>query len=490
MATPESPIPPRTFPAACPSDGGLPVGSPGNAELVARGLRLSVYDACAYALMMGVGESYFIAFAISIGATATQIGYLTTAPLLVGSVLQLLSPAAIHAARSRRRLVLWAAGIQGVIYLPLAYLALRSGTLMTARPVWILIALAVVYHSALLFLAPAWQSWMGDLLGRGDKGRYLGRRNLMSGAVQFVAFFATGIILNLSAAQGRGRTAAFAVMFMLAFIARGISIGFLNKQYEPPISPSEDFPSALSLRGLAFRPGERNTAVLIAYLAMMYFSVYVSVPFFSPYMFRGLQFTYLDYAIVSAASMLAKFTMMPFWGRMCDRYGARKILLSAGASLGLIPLLWCFIREPMLLATAELYSGAAWAAFELSSFYYLLDAIPPERRPRLLAVYQAINGVGIFIGMNVGVVISSMGTFRGTNLLLPILVSALARLGITMGFWRSLREVRPVEEIRYDQVLLKALLWVPTTGLVYSWEYLRGSLRWFPTGTQGDKKEK
>ncbi|MBI5867177.1 MAG: MFS transporter [candidate division Zixibacteria bacterium] len=461
----------------------------GNAALVARGLRLSVYDACAYAFMMGVGESYFIAFAISIGATAPQIGYLTTAPLLVGSVLQLLSPAALHALHSRRQLVLWAAGLQGLIYLPLAYLAFRSGTVMTASPVWILIALAVIYHSALLFLAPAWQAWMGDLLGSGDKGSYLGRRNRASGAVQFVAFFATGIILNLSAAQGRGRTAAFAVMFMLAFVARGISIAFLKNQYEPPASPSEDTQSALSLKGLAFRPGERNTAVLIAYLAMMYFSVYVSVPFFSPYMFRGLQFTYLDYTIVSAASMLAKFTMMPFWGRMCDRYGARKILLSAGSSLGLIPLLWCFIRDPMLLATAELYSSAAWAAFELSSFYYLLDAIPPERRPRLLAVYQAINGVGIFLGMNLGVLISSMGTFRGTNLLLPILVSALARLTITIGFWRYLREVRRVEEIRYDQVFLKALLWVPTTGLVYSWEYLRTTLRWLPTSVQPDRKK-
>ncbi len=476
------PHPSKSAYTAPPDGEDLSSGPTPDPELVTRGLRLSVYDACAYAVMMGVGESYFVAFAISIGATAAQIGYLTTAPLLVGSILQLLSPGAIHLARSRRRLVVWAAGLQGLVYLPAAYLAYRAEAGTASSPVWILIGMAVVYHSALLFLAPAWQSWMGDLLGRGAKGHYLGRRNLLSGAVQFVAFLATGVLLNVSATQGRGQTGAFALMFMLAFLARGVSIGFLRRQYEPPISPSAEDQSAISLRHLRFRPGERNSALLILYLATMSFSVYVSVPFFSPYMFRGLGFTYLQYTIVAAASMLAKFTMMPFWGRMCDRYGARKILLSAGLSIGLIPLLWCYLRQPRYLAVAELYSGAAWAAFELSSFYFLLDAISPERRPRLLALYQAINGIAIFAGMNAGVLIASLGTFRGTNLLLPVLISGLARLAITGVFWRLLREVRSVEAIRYDQLMLKALMWVPTTGLVYSWGYLRDGLRKLPQG--------
>ena len=451
-------------------------------QLVSRGLRLSVYDACAYAVMMGVGESYLIAFAISIGATATEIGYLTTTPLLVGSLLQLLSPAAIQRTGSRRKLVVWAATLQGAVYLPLAYLAYRAETVTAASPVWILIALAIVYQSALLFLAPAWQSWMGDLLGRGDKGHYLGRRNLTSGAVQFVVFLATGVLLNVSAAQGRGRTGAFALLFMLAFLARGVSVMFLKRQYEPVMSTAGESASPVRLRHLLFRPGEVNSAALILYLATMNFCVYVSVPFFSPYMFRGLEFTYLQYTIVTSASMLARFTMMPFWGRMCDRYGARKILLSAGLSIGMVPLLWCYLRQPAFLALAELYAGAAWAAFELSSFYFLLDAISPERRPRLLAVYQAINGVAIFGGMNAGLLLASLGTFRGSSLLLPILVSGIARLTITAGFWRFLREVRLVESIRYDQLMLKALIWVPTTGIVYSWEYLRSGFRKPPHG--------
>jgi len=489
MTANRSPTPPDSDRTPLPK-GNRGAGRLAMSEMVSRGLRLSVYDACAYAVMMGVGESYLTAFAISIGASATEIGYLATTPLLVGSLLQLVSPAAIQRVGSRRRLVVWAAALQGAVYLPLAYLAYRAETVTAASPVWILIALAIVYQSALLFLAPAWQSWMGDLLGRGDKGHYLGRRNLTSGAVQFVVFLATGALLNVSAAQGRGRTGAFALMFMIAFLARGVSIMFLRRQYEPPMSPAPtQLSSPLGLRHLLFRPGEVNSAALILYLAAMSFSVYVAVPFFAPYMFRGLEFTYLQYTIVSAASMLAKFAMMPFWGRMCDRYGARKILLSAGLSVGLIPLLWCYFRNPLSLAVAELWSGTSWAAFELSTFYFLLDTIAPERRPRLLAVYQAINGVAIFVGMNAGVLLASRGTFRGSSLLLPILVSGIARLTITAGFWRFLREVRLVEPIRYDQLLLKALTWFPTTGVVDSWSYLRNGLKKPPPGNPSSRDQ-
>lgn len=452
---------------------------------IEQSLRLSVYDACAFAVMMGVGELYLTAFAVSIGATAAEIGYLITAPLLVGSLLQLFSPAAIRRAGSRRRVVVWAAALQGAIYLPFAYLARATGSAHVEGSVWILIGLAIIYQSALLFLAPAWQSWMGDLLGQSSKGKYLGRRNLTSGAVQFLVFLAAGVLLNISAADGRGRTATFAVMFMLAFVARGVSVYFLNRQYEPPASVIPKATSAIPIRHFLFRPGEGNSAMLIFYLAAMNFSVFAAVPFFTPYMLRGMNFTYLQFTIVTAASMLAKFTMMPFWGRMCDRHGARKVLLSAGISVGFVPLLWCYLQSPVLLAIAELYGGASWAAFELSTFYFLLDTTSPERRPRLLSVYQAINGIATFSGMNFGALLTATGTFRGSHLLLPILVSGIARLAVTAGFWRVLREVRPVEPIRYDQLLLQALIWFPTTGLTYSWEYLRSGLRKFPTGKGG-----
>jgi MFS family permease len=158
---------------------------------------------------------------------------------------------------------------------------------------------------------------------------------------------------------------------------------------------------------------------------------------------------------------------------MCDRHGACRILLYAGFSIGVIPLYWCFLGTSWLLAVAELYSGVSWAAFELASFYFLLDAIAPERRARLLPLSQAVIGVSVFAGMNVGALLSASGTFRGSSLLLPIFVSGIARLLVTALFWSKLREVRSLVPIRYDQLLLRMLTWYPTTGLTYSVSLLR-----------------
>lgn len=451
--------------APLPPDRDVPQGA------IQRSLRYSIYDALAHAAMLGLGESYFVAFAISIGAGVVEIGYLTTAPLLIGSLLQLLSPGVVGRVGSRRKVVVALAFLQALMYIPLVILAWTSGE-RGGSPVFVLIAVAIVYHSALLFITPVWQSWMGDLLAGASKGRYLGFRNLVTGVVHFVVFIGSGVYLNLSAAEGRGRTTAFAVMFMLAFVARGISVYCLRRHHDIPPLPSPP-PESVSLRRLFFRPGELNSAALVFYLAAMNFAVYIGVPFFSPLMFQGLRFTYLEYTLVSAAAILAKFAMMPFWGRMCDRHGSRRVLLFAGGSVALIPLYWTFLDVPWLLACAELFSGAAWAAFELSSFYFLLDAIIPERRARLLSLSQALNGVAVFAGMNVGAVLATSGTFRGSAILLPIFVSGVMRLAVTVAFWRRLREVRSVVPIRYDQLLFRMLTWYPTTGLTYSISLLR-----------------
>ncbi|MEW5874306.1 MAG: MFS transporter [Candidatus Zixiibacteriota bacterium] len=443
---------------------------------IRRSLRYSVYDALAHAAMLGLGESYFVAFAVSIGASAVEIGYLTTGPLLIGSLLQLLSPAVVARVGSRRRVVVSLAFLQALMYLPLVGLAWTAGR-GPASPVLILIGVATVYHSALLFINPVWQSWMGDLLAASIKGRYLGFRNLAAGAVHLLIFLGSGVYLNLSASEGRGRTTAFAVMFMLAFVARGISVLYLRRQHEPRMAADPVPAERVTLRRLLFRRGEFNSAALIFYLAAMNFSVYIAVPFFSPLMFRGLRFTYLEYTLVSASAILAKFAMMPFWGRMCDRHGARRILLFSGISVAMIPFYWCFLDVPWLLGVAELFSGASWAAFELASFYFLLDTISPERRSRLLSLSQALTGVSVFAGMNVGAFLASVGTFQGSSLLLPIFASGVARLVVGALFWRRIREVRSVVPIRYDQLLFRMLTWYPTTGLTYSIGWLRRTLQ-------------
>jgi hypothetical protein len=54
---------------------------------IRRQLNLSFFDALLYCVMVGLGESYFAAFAVAGKISELDVGLLTTLPLLIGASL-------------------------------------------------------------------------------------------------------------------------------------------------------------------------------------------------------------------------------------------------------------------------------------------------------------------------------------------------------------------------------------------------------------------
>src|SRR5215510_3075952 len=63
-------------------------------------LRASIGDAAAYSVMVGIGETYFAAFALALGTGETFAGLVATLPMLAGAALQLATPFCLKHARS------------------------------------------------------------------------------------------------------------------------------------------------------------------------------------------------------------------------------------------------------------------------------------------------------------------------------------------------------------------------------------------------------
>src|SRR6187455_1572051 len=72
---------------------------------VDRALRISNWDGCVYALMLGVSESYFGAMAVELGHRDAALGFLLTVPMLFGSVAQLFAGPLTALLGARKRLV-------------------------------------------------------------------------------------------------------------------------------------------------------------------------------------------------------------------------------------------------------------------------------------------------------------------------------------------------------------------------------------------------
>src|SRR5262245_13162494 len=60
-----------------------------------KNLRNSVSDGASFSVMVGIGETYFPAFVLALGMGEIASGLIASIPLLMGAVLQMISPAAV-----------------------------------------------------------------------------------------------------------------------------------------------------------------------------------------------------------------------------------------------------------------------------------------------------------------------------------------------------------------------------------------------------------
>jgi hypothetical protein len=101
---------------------------------VEKSLQHSLKDAAAFATMIGIGETYFSAFALFLKATTPQIGLLASLPPLLASFVQLLSAWLGRLTQQRKVIVLVGATVQAFTWLPLMILPVVFSEM--AVPMW------------------------------------------------------------------------------------------------------------------------------------------------------------------------------------------------------------------------------------------------------------------------------------------------------------------------------------------------------------------
>jgi MFS family permease len=429
---------------------------------VRKSLRYSLFDGTSSAAMIGFGESFFIPYALLMNATTLQIALLSSLPQALGSLIQVFSNWLIRGLGSRKRLVIYAAVFQGFMFIPIT-LTFFSGKFR----VWQLLGLICLYWAFGMILSPAWNSWMGDLVNENRRGAYFGRRSKLTGASTFLAMLLAGIILQQSGHRGSGDAyiSGFAIIFMLAFASRMTSVSFLSKKYEPTyaVSREAEFGFLDFLKQARFR----NYGRFVTYLAFMNFAVFLSSPFFTPYMLNDLRMDYLTFTIVNAVAIVVKVLSIPVWGRAADRFGARRVLALTGMVMPIVPILWLFSDDYLWLIIIQAYSGFVWAGFEIATFSFVFDTTTPQKRATCIAYYNIINGAALITGATLGSALVSMNEVFASKYLLVFLLSGLLRFGASLYFLPGLREVRSVETIGYSRLFLKIIASMPTEGLIY-----------------------
>lgn len=406
----------------------LPLNQPTDTPQLRRDLAGSVGDGTAFGVMVGIGETYVPAFMLAVGLGEVFAGLIASVPLLLGSVLQMISPWAVQRLQSHRRWVVLCSGLQAACFVPLVVAALQG----RIAPWWAM-TVAAVYWGAGLATGPAWNTWQGTIIPRAIRANFFARRSRWQQIATLLGFVIGGFSLQVGRAS-HTVTTVFAMLFLTAAVCRALSMLCLAMQSEPAPMPAGVRWLTLGEQWERFTGG--STGRLLVFAVAMQAGVYVSGPFFNPYILKVLKFSYAEYATLLGASFVAKFLCLPLWGRFAHVAGAQRLLWVGAVCI--IPLAagWNVSSNFWWLTALQLYAGAAWGAYELALVLLFFETIPEQERTSVLTLYNVANSTAIVVGSAIGALILSAGDVAPIAYNVVYSASTIGRLlAVTMLWW-------------------------------------------------------
>ncbi|HEY7090761.1 MAG TPA: MFS transporter [Tepidisphaeraceae bacterium] len=343
--------------------------SPRGAEL-RRSLRLITVSwmfGSIYFATTGTGAPITL-FAQGLGASKFQFGLLSAMPFLA-SLLSLPSSVLMARTGQRKWIFFWTHIAHRIIWLPVALV-----------PVWIMqiggggpSSTAVRSFLILVFLnyagqaigAPAWFSWMADIVPDELRGRYFARRRSWGIVTAIPAAIITGVLLDRLRQSGASSDVLRSLRWCGYIFMFAAWMGLTDISLFAPVPDVRAVPHKRSLLHIFSRPlRDRHFLFFAGYVGTLAFAANLIGQFLTLYLIEKLKVTNTSVQLMLlVAPSLAQLLMLSVWGHAVDRMGKKPVL--ALASLGLVPVAfgWCLMS-----------SGAIWLGYILTSAGAALQA--------------------------------------------------------------------------------------------------------------------
>ena len=405
------------------------------------GMYAAAWSACA-------SGSHVKVFARMLGFNDFAFGLMSAVPYLATSG-QLFATVIIERTGLRKYQFIHCMTFSRLLWLAVAAIPL----VLPFQSMWavaaMLLVLAVIASSSAL-AEPAWYSWMGDLIPRRVRGRYLGMRGQSMNVIALLAAVIIGVMLDRATVSGAPETyeaqplllwvtcgifvaaAVFGVTDILLF--RRIREVKPTTHDEPPPPPVVDVAAIPQdqrtfLRLLAYRA--RYLAAIVSQLladplrdrvfrhyvlygATIAFAMSVGGWYFWLNALENLGFTKLGAnALFLAVGSISGIAASRPWGKLIDRWGHKPVLIVA--TIGIM-----FSAMPWLLVTRQ--TGAP--GFLVSALNWL-----PREIGRMLGCGHVLwitpqTPIGAYLAGIVGCLLGG-ACWMGVN---------LAQVGVLMSF--------------------------------------------------------
>lgn len=360
-------------------------------------------DGVTYSFMVGAGETYLAAFAVALGMSGVESGLIAAAPPVAGGIVQLVAPFGLRFVGSPRRWVMTCAALQAT-----SLVFLLIGAIVGVMPFWLVFACASIYWAGALAAASVWNTWVGELFPARLRGRYFGKRNRLCQIATLIGLLAGGALISQAEEWGRPLV-GFAAAFGIAAASRYLSLAYLMAQGEPERRIVRS--TMTSIVPILF--GRTEYGRLILSMIVLQCAVQVGQPYFNPFMLKALAFEPELYMAAIALAFVGKSLSLPIAGRIADRHGARRVLLSSAVGVSLLATVWLVSGSPWWILPTQLVAGMVWGAYELAVFLLLLESIPTDERTSTMTWYYLLNSLAMTTGSLLGAAMLAGGESWG-----------------------------------------------------------------------------
>ncbi|MFX1344053.1 MAG: MFS transporter [Promethearchaeota archaeon] len=392
-------------------------------------------------LSVNLTNQFITPYALSLQTSPTQIGIMSS---LLGVIPPLgqIAGSNLMKQKSRRSIIIKSVFLQALmipLIMLLGFFTIFSWSSLIL-PIF-LICFYILYSFFGSVTNPSYFSLMGDVVPEDRRGRYYSKRNILITALSITVSILASILLD-EFDRNNQVLIGFFIIFLITLISRSICIFIFRKFYYPPFIIEQE--SYVKLKNFIKQIPNNNFGLFTLFITFTFFSVNIAAPFIGVYMLKVLDFSYIEYVVVSMSTPLIGLLFTPLLGHLSDKYGNAVILKICGLMLPTVPILWIIMNNPVhLILGPQLMSSVAWTGVNLAAFNFIYDNVPTQQRGFFVAYYSLFQGMGLLFGGLLGSILLGFVPIIFLSVYETLfLISGICRLFVDIAFLFRLKEVR------------------------------------------------
>ena len=345
-----------------------------------------------------------ISFALRFGANFFIIGLMSAIPTIC-NFFQIPTIFLIEKLRNRRAISVFSLTLYRICLLIIGLVPF----LFKSEPGLIFLIIFLSLQSIFASIGhTAWNFWMHDLIPQKILGKFFSRRLLISTFMGLITNLLAGIFIdfwktNFVNAEDFG----YSILYFLGFIFGLISVYYISKISEPMMIKLDVKPKFFQTISEPYK--DKNFKKLLIFLLFWYFTIGLTVPFFTVYMLEKLHLSLTIVVVFTLISQLVNLMFLKLWGSLSDKFSNKSVLSISCPMFLMCILAWIFTSVSALylltiplLVVIHILMGISLAGTSLSLSNIGLKLAPKGKANWFLAIASLFTSISLGVAPIIG----------------------------------------------------------------------------------------